>query len=139
MPRSNQRRILIVDDEAFNVIGLKTVIKTMGKFKGLSRLIDTAGNGKECIEKAKAGMHPQGNYSYCLIFMDLSMPEMDGYEATEIIRELYVNRQQPKIIACTGHVEPEFIAKAWRHDMDEVASKPMQVSTLESILAEMFS
>lgn len=134
--RANQRRILIVDDEAFNLIGLKSVIKTMSQFKGLAKLIDTASNGNEALEKAKAGMHARPHYTYCLVFMDLSMPEMDGFEATEALRELYENGQQPKIVACTGHVEAEFIAKAWRHDMDEIVSKPMQQPVLASILAE---
>lgn len=55
-------------------------------------MIDFANNGRECIEKAKAGMTPSTNYTYSLVFMDLSMPEIDGYEATEALRELYENR-----------------------------------------------
>ena len=66
------------------------------------------------------------------------MPIMDGYEATEIIREIYKSSAQPKIIACTGHCEPEFIAKAWRHDFDEILSKPTDAQVLEIILNEMF-
>lgn len=87
-----QRRILIVDDEAFNLIGIKSIIKSMDQFKGIGQLIDTASNGFECIEKVKEGFLPQNNYTYSLILMDLSMPGMDGYEATEAVRELYENR-----------------------------------------------
>ena len=66
------------------------------------------------------------------------MPIMDGYEATEVIRDLYEGETQPKIIGVTGHCEPEFIAKAWRHDFDEIMSKPVDAKLLELIISEMF-
>jgi len=47
--------------------------------------------------------------------MDASMPILDGYQATEAIRN-YVRMQnilQPMIVATTGHTEPEYIQKAW--------------------------
>ena len=66
------------------------------------------------------------------------MPIMDGYEATEAIRDLYENHVQPRIVACTGHMEDEYIRKAWRHDMDEVTAKPICRKHLEHILGESF-
>ena len=54
------------------------------------------------------------------------MPVMDGYEATEALREFYEGHPQPKVVACTGHDENESIQKAWRHDMDEIISKLVQ-------------
>lgn len=48
-----QRRILIVDDEGFNQIGLLTVMKTLKRFKGIAALVDMADNGEQCIEKAR--------------------------------------------------------------------------------------
>ena len=66
------------------------------------------------------------------------MPNMDGYEATEMLRELYDGHLQPRVVACTGHCEPQFIAKAWRHDMDEVAAKPINRRLLEQIFVDIF-
>ena len=41
------------------------------------------------------------------------------------------------VVACTGHIEEEYIKKAWAHQMDEVMAKPMSVAMLEELLEEM--
>ena len=76
----------MVDDEPFNLLTLKDMVK-LGPYKELSKLLDTAINGKECIRKIKEAR--SSNIFYSLILMDLSMPIMDGYEATMQIRDLY--------------------------------------------------
>ena len=66
------------------------------------------------------------------------MPIMDGYEASEQIRR-YVSKNnlfQPWIIACTGHNENEYINKAWRHKIDEVIPKPINLNILKEIMNE---
>ena len=63
----------------------------LSSFKDLYRLIDTANNGIDCIKKIKAAR--KNNISYSLIFMDLSMPIMDGYEATVELRDLHKDGQ----------------------------------------------
>ena len=69
------------------------------------------------------------NKEYKLIITDLSMPMMDGYETTKKIRQYIAARgqAQPVIIACTGHTEQAFIDKAWRHEMNEFLSKPLNI------------
>ena len=54
--------------------------------------------------------------------MDLSMPILNGFEATDLIRNFTrrKNMFQPMIIACTGHTEDEYLQKAWSHQIDEV-------------------
>ena len=76
-PLVPERRILIVDDEPFNLIGLRVILNNV--VTNIDHLIDTAKNGLEAFEAAKHG-------TYGLIFMDCSMPIMDGYEATVKIR-----------------------------------------------------
>ena len=51
-------------------------------------IIDRAYNGLEAVEKVET-LYQQTGQSYGLIFMDLSMPFLDGYEATQRIREFY--------------------------------------------------
>ena len=76
----------------------------LSSFKDLYKLIDTANNGIDCINKIKAAR--ENNISYSLIFMDLSMPILDGYEATVELRDLHKDGQmQPKVIAVSGHVD----------------------------------
>ena len=43
------------------------------------------------------------------------------------------------IIACTGHTEPEYIQKAFDHEMDEVVAKPVPIDVIADILEEMVS
>ena len=66
------------------------------------------------------------------------MPIMDGYQVSQGIREFYCINEvaQPLIIACTGHVEEEFIKEAWLNDIDEVIPKPVNVDILAEIIDE---
>ena len=99
--------------------------------KIIEQNIEKAHNGLKAFEKVKQA-HLDG-YSYGLIFMDCSMPIMDGYESSDLIRRYYKthNIHQPKIIACTGHTEGEYIKKAWRYQMDEIIQKPTNMEVIK--------
>ena len=133
-----QMRILIVDDEPYNLLSLKIILEAADKRGVISGLIDEAINGEQAYKKVKEG-YSTSKYQYGLIFMDCSMPIMDGYEATDKIRKFQrVNcLKQPMIVACTGHTENEYIKKAWRHQMDEVVAKPATTEVISIILEEM--
>ena len=62
--------------------------------KGLVRLVDRAYNGLEAINKVKYSLFT-GSHVYALIITDISMPVMDGYEASSEIRKFYKTRQVP--------------------------------------------
>lgn len=70
--------------------------------------------------------------------MDLSMPILDGFEATKQIRDFLRLKgiSQPMIVACTGHTEEEFIKKAWESQMDEVLQKPVNILIIQEIMNE---
>ena len=100
-----------MDDEPFNIIGLLTVISNIG-YNFILQRTDRAYNGREAINKCDELITKSKHLcSYGLIFMDLSMPFVDGYQATREIRKLYATYsiEQPRIVICTGHVESEFI------------------------------
>ena len=132
------KRILIVDDEPYNIMGLKIIIDACDKGKLVSMIVDQATNGMEAYKAVKMATESK-TYEYGLIFMDCSMPILDGYEASDRIRQYLRNHlaQQPMIVACTGHTEIEYIKKAWRYQMDEVVPKPANIQVIRCILDEM--
>ena len=121
------KRILIVDDEPYNILGLKIVLQQSG-IKNILSIVDTAHNGRQANDMVRQAYERQA-YSYGLIFMDCSMPVMNGYDASDLIREFLNEKSmlQPMIIATTGHTEDEYINKCWVHQIDEVLSKPINV------------
>ncbi len=84
------RRILLVDDEPYNILGLKIVLQQSG-IKNLMNLIDTAYNGQQAVDLVKNACE-KNVYSYGLVFMDCSMPVMNGYEASDLIRDFVRNK-----------------------------------------------
>ena len=90
---------------------MKILLQQYG-FKNIIKIVDKAYNGAEALKLVKKSyFNTVDPYNYGLIFMDLSMPIMDGYQATEKIRMFLKTKKmtQPMIIACTGHIQEEFI------------------------------
>ena len=77
---------MIVDDEPYNLMGLKIILKAADHRNVIKGLIDEAINGIDAYKKVKEAQS-LGQYQYGLIFMDCSMPILDGYEATDRIRK----------------------------------------------------
>jgi len=69
----NKKKILIVDDDNF-LLDMYAMKFTQNNFE-----VSTAENGKEAIEKIKAGLDPE------IILLDIIMPEMDGFQMLEAI------------------------------------------------------
>ncbi|MDT8416739.1 MAG: ATP-binding protein, partial [Lutibacter sp.] len=103
-------KILVVEDIALNQLLMRTLLDDFG-FE-----CDIAGNGKIAIEKMQAK-------NYNLILMDLQMPEMNGFEATEYIRNT-MNSNIP-IIALTADVTTVDLAKCKAVGMNDYIAKPV--------------
>ena len=77
----NRQKILVVDDEPFNQMSLKFLITlAFQKEKEIHSNIDFASNGQEAVEMVECQLRKGEEYG--LIFMDCSMPILDGYRAT---------------------------------------------------------
>ena len=125
-----QRRlkILLAED---NKINQKVASKTLESF---GHQVDVVENGLEAVDKVKQNQ-------YDLIMMDLEMPEMDGIEATRVIRKLESenlregpNRKHIKIVALTAHSTTEDKVRCQEAGMDDYISKPFRQSEIARAL-----
>ncbi len=114
-------KVLLVEDNIFNQAVAVEVLKKQGC------KVTVASNGREAVE----AFHAQ---TFDVILMDLQMPEMDGFEATRIIRSGETSDRIP-IIAQTAHAFTEDRDRCMKAGMDEHISKPINVTELLRILA----
>ena len=110
-------RVLVVEDIALNQLLMKTLLDDFGFER------DIAGNGRIAIEKLE-------HNEYDIILMDLQMPEMNGFEATEYIRNI-MNSDIP-IIALTADVTTVDLAKCKSVGMNDYIAKPVDERILYS-------
>ena len=120
------KRILVAEDNELNAEITLTVLKE----KGL--LVERAANGKECVEMLK---EKPADY-YDMILMDIQMPEMDGYQATEMIRNLGDSRAAVPIVAMTANAFEEDRQKALDAGMNAHVSKPVDMNVLFRVMAK---
>lgn len=114
-------RVLLVEDNEINIMVATQLLEKLGA------VVDTATNGSIGYDKFVSS----GNNHYDIIFMDVQMPVMNGYEATRAIRES--QHEQAKtipIIAMTADVFAEDIAKAQEIGMNAHLGKPLELSKL---------
>ncbi|MFD2410069.1 response regulator [Paenibacillus rhizoplanae] len=115
------KSILLVDDDMRNIFALSSVLE------GYNMEISFAQNGREALEHLKT--HPGTQ----LIFMDIMMPEMDGYETMEHIR-LNPDYDQIVIIALTARALEEDRVKCLEAGANDYISKPINTTQLVSVL-----
>jgi len=114
---AKNKKVLVVEDIALNQLLMKTLIEDFGLE------FDIAGNGKIAVEKLQ-------NKSYDIILMDLHMPLMNGFEATEYIRKEM--KSQIPIIALTADVTTADLQKCTAVGMNDYISKPLDEKLLYS-------
>jgi len=105
--------ILLVEDNPVNQNLVRMMLTKAGYH------IEVANNGKEAVEKLTAGPD-----NFNLVFMDIQMPEMDGLEATKIIRDKGFERVP--IIAITAHAMKDNREKCLEAGMNDYISKPIR-------------
>lgn len=120
------KRILLVEDNALNREIASEIIGMTGV------TIDSAENGKIAVEKVMEA--PEKWYD--LIFMDIQMPIMNGYEATAAIRALAGSRGKVPIIAMTANAFAEDVQLAKNTGMNEHIAKPLDLNKLNDVLKQ---
>lgn len=123
-PQTKQIRILLVEDNHVNQMVTQRILHK------LDCDVEIANNGQEALDL----MHDQ---HYDLVLMDVSMPVMDGLEATQHIRTFDTRENQHTIIvALTAHAMEGDREKCLAAGMDDYLSKPARAEQLQKILAK---
>lgn len=120
------KRILLVED---NELNREIAVEIIGS-TGVG--IETAVNGQEAVEMVS--LSPEGYYQ--MVLMDIQMPVMNGYEATQRIRAL--GRKDSKtlpIIAMTANAFSEDVVNALESGMNYHLAKPIDISALMTVLS----
>jgi CheY-like chemotaxis protein len=116
-------RILLVED---NTVNQKVALRMMER---LGYRADVASNGLEAI----AALRRQ---PYDVLLMDVQMPEMDGLEATRLIRQEWASQTQPWIIAMTAYARASDRDECLQAGMNGYISKPIDIALLGKALSK---
>ena len=110
-------RLLVAEDDPMNRKYISLLLRKAG-FQH-----DVVENGEQALEAVESG-------DYNLVLMDCSMPVMDGYQATELIRERMTRQEAPYIIGLTGHTGREARDRCMESGMDHYLTKPIEPQRL---------
>lgn len=85
--KNNKSKILIVDDEAFNILVIKGLMRVLGMSDIESR-VDCGYNGEQLVEHVQRAVDEGDPTRYSLILTNCMMPFLDGYEAVKRVRQI---------------------------------------------------
>lgn len=115
-------KILVADDNEINRKVIRIILRKLGYS------CEEAENGEDALN-----LYQSGDYDY--IFMDLDMPEMDGLETTQAIRDAEATSdRKTEIIAVTANVSQETRLKCRRVGMNGYLEKPITASIIKDQL-----
>ena len=117
-------RILLAEDSEVNQVVMLKMLKRLGY------RADIAANGIEALQALE-------RQPYDIVLMDVKMPEMDGLQASRIIRKLWP--EGPKIIAITAYALEGDRERCFEAGMDGYISKPVKMGELADMLRNISS
>ncbi len=120
--KQNPARILLVEDQPLNQKIAVMLLQRLG-YSG----VDVANNGQEAVEMVQ-------NSGYDIIFMDLQMPVMGGIEAAFSIRGNFHLKNQPAIIAMTGHALTGVKEECKGAGMNAFLTKPVSLDDFRRVI-----
>ncbi len=115
-------KILVVDDDDLNRRMMRLILVRDGHD------VQVVANGMEALDAVK-------EQDFDIIFMDLQMPIMDGFEASRRIREWENGNQRTYIVALTASYMPEEGQKLFAAGIDNYISKPFEVDHIHKLLS----
>jgi len=125
--RARRLRVMVVDDVAVN----RRIAQA--KVEKLGHTVVLADGGRQAVEL-------YSTQSFDLVFMDIQMPEMDGFEATARIREVQKRTGVPvPVVAMTAMAMKGDREKCLAAGLDDYISKPIEAGALERVLASVES
>ncbi|KAF2763780.1 hypothetical protein EJ03DRAFT_54061 [Teratosphaeria nubilosa] len=135
-PQARMPKLLLVDD---NKVNLNLLHMSAKKKEFGPNLVLLAENGQEAVEQYTQSL--QAEFPPDIIFMDISMPIMDGYEATRRIRHMEENRMKDGIpcrralvVALTGNAGGQNQSEAFKSGVDVYMTKPMSMKEVAKLL-----
>lgn len=118
----NKIKILLVEDEPIVAKVHRAMLEKSGY------LVTVATNGNTAVTLAKSNL-------FNIIFMDIGLPDISGFDVTKNIRELHrIKNLYIPIIGLTGYVQPEYKTKGLEAGMDAVETKPIKMEELKKIV-----
>jgi len=119
-----QLEILLVEDNPVNQ-------KVAGK------MLERSGHGVTIANNGREAVDAFMRQPFDLVLMDIQMPVMDGFEATQTIRDLEkTSGRHTPIIALTAHAISGYRERCLEHGMDDYLSKPIKIADLNAKIAE---
>ncbi|MBI9106703.1 MAG: response regulator [Spirochaetales bacterium] len=121
--KNKKLKILVTEDEAINRMYITTILERNGWE------IHEAADGIEALEQIKSN-------NYDIVLMDISMPKLNGLDATIEIRKNEADGRHLPIVALTAHAFPSDRKKFLDAGMDDVVVKPLNEKTLIDVISK---
>jgi len=123
-PPARQLRVLVAEDTVVNQRLIRGLLERQG------HIVHVVDNGRAAVERVR-------RERFDAVLMDVSMPEMDGLEATRLIRLEQAGTRRLPIIALTAHALPSDREACLSAGMDEFVPKPVDPKLLTRLLTEL--
>jgi signal transduction histidine kinase/CheY-like chemotaxis protein len=120
-PRSEKARVLVVEDNEVNQLVVRS-------------LLAMAGHEVDCAHDGVQGLEAWKLKPYDLVLMDCQMPNLDGYQATSLIRQIEGTERRTPIVALTASAMPGDRERCYEAGMDDFLSKPVHAAELQRVL-----
>jgi CheY-like chemotaxis protein len=116
-------KVLVVDDNVDAAVSL-------------AMLLDIEGYATRTVHSGLEAVRMAAEFQPAVVFLDIGMPGMNGYEAAQAIRSL-PDAARPFLVALTGWGAEHDRARSAQAGFDHHLTKPVELSTLQTLLAEL--